>query len=170
MSLVHIHERGLSPKLLFPQGCYPELPSSTRVIHPLSPGWEVMLLHQKHVTCLPLWPSPINVLQLLWNVSICTLHAIGEGHCGRPDANLCQAVEKYALALTCSLCDDQDKVQWSFSQSAGTVFTVLSQQTKTLLLAAVNVTNKKTSGCYMCQCGGEDKSMYFAVQVELPGE
>ena len=47
----------------------------------------------------------------------------------------------------------------------------LSQQNKTLLLTAVNVTKEKASGCYQCQCGsGEVKEeMYFSVQVGLPG-
>lgn len=97
------------------------------------------------------------------------LNCIGQGHCRTPGASLCQAVENFALALTCSLCDDQDEVQWSFSNSSEEGF-LLAEQNKTLILAAVNVTNDKASGCYLCQCGRESKYMDFTVQVDFPGK
>ena len=87
------------------------------------------------------------------------------------EASLCQAVENFSLALTCSLCDDNDTVLWFFSPGLQKDrFHNLSQQNKTLFLAAVNVTKEKASGCYQCLCrGSEPDEMYFSVQVELPG-
>ena len=60
---------------------------------------------------------------------------------------------------------------WFFSPgSQREHFNRLSQETKTLLLPAVNVT-KNASGCYQCQCGnGEVKlKTNFSVQVDQPG-
>ena len=87
------------------------------------------------------------------------------------EANLCQAVKNFSLALICSLCDDNDTVLWYFSPgSQKDIFHNLSQKNKTLFLAAVNVTRERASGCYQCLCqGSELNAMYFSVQVELPG-
>lgn len=80
------------------------------------------------------------------------------------EASLCQAVEMFSLALTCSPCNDNDVVTWFFSSG--------HQQTKnnTLWLPAVNVT-KNASGCYRCQCGSGEgiRTTYFSVQVDQPG-
>ena len=87
------------------------------------------------------------------------------------EANLCQAVETFPLALTCYPCDDNDDVMWSFSPGSQNHFHWLSQDNKTLLLAAENVTKNKTSGCYRCQCsnGEVKKEANFSVQVDHPG-
>ena len=97
-------------------------------------------------------------------------HVLVHGQCVS-EASSCQAVESFSLALKCSPCDDKDTVQWFFSPGHQMEdFHRLSQQNKTLLLTAVNVT-EKASGCYQCQCGsGEvENEIYFSVQVGLPG-
>ena len=86
------------------------------------------------------------------------------------EASLCQAVETFSLALTCSPCSDKDVVTWLFSSGHQKEdLHRLSQETKTLLIPAVNVT-KNASGCYQCQCGsGEGKLEAYSVQVDQPG-
>ena len=97
-------------------------------------------------------------------------HVLVHEQCGS-EASLCQAVENFSLALTCSPCGDNDTVTWLFSLGHQKEdFHRLSQQNKTLFLAAVNVTKERDSGCYLCQCDSVfEVSEYFSVQVELPG-
>ena len=94
-------------------------------------------------------------------------HVLVNGQCVR-EASLCQAVENFSLVLTCSPCNDKDTVQWSFSPGhQKEVFHWLSQQNKTLLFAAVNVTKEKASVCYQCQCGSSEvkNEMYSSVHL-----
>ena len=96
-------------------------------------------------------------------------HVLVHEQC-RSEASLCQAVENFTLALTCSQCDDNDTVTWLFSPGRQKdYFHSLSQQNKTLLLAAVDVTKEKASGCYQCRCDSSEARDYFTVQVKLPG-
>ena len=111
----------------------------------------------------------VCLIALVAHVVVFTLDFLVHNQCV-DEASLCQAVENFSLALTCSPCNDTLTVDWFFSP----VYQKedqLSQHNKTLFLAAVNVTKEKASGCYMCQCGsGEVKNeMHFSVQVGLPG-
>ena len=101
-----------------------------------------------------------------------SLDVVAEGFCARSTshASVCQAVENFSLALTCTPCDDRDTVHWYFKSRE-----LLSQPNKTLLLAAKDVT-EEAAGCYQCLCdsGVGFKSglhkLYFTVEVGLPGE
>ena len=100
-------------------------------------------------------PSTIDVPLYMYACHCCVLapyHVLVHEQC-RSEASLCQAVENFTLALTCSQCDDNDTVTWLFSPGRQKdYFHSLSQQNKTLLLAGVNAVRKKTAGCYLCLC------------------